>query len=469
MSYLKSLIYALFSLPALCNSLLATSEMTSSRGLVRLHEQFFGDTDNHRFNIISKRILEHNRFISSREIKINKFRKMSASPYNFFRATNHNFYADLETGKIRLPLNWDSADLVTWIVGDLHLGNVSYTNLADQDVNTDQLFIDDYDEAMILPVSLDLFRFLVSIELFSDELNFKFGQLKRMELLESALQEYRLKLNEQNSHLSKSDEPSDKPISTQTEDSSRKELLKKWTYARKGRRLFQAHNKSLAPVTGGFKDTLQHNWKHMLRKLPQIDALELEILDVKQRLRSGLGSLGVDKYYVLVSGPSKSVDDDRILELKEQKPTVFAINNPSLLEKFNHHYPENYALRNLNAQTAMRGILSRFQDQLQINDQFFLIREISPNDYNLKPNLVKSPKHFKQVVLKVAAKIAEYHLRARNKLYFSTAIFRSSTEKFLAKNISDLVFKSVEYAETIRSDHHLFASKISEILDEAIR
>lgn len=449
----------------------ASPEAPISQKLERLHEGFFGDTAQFRSKLIHQRIIEHNQFIKSRKIKIHKLKKMSSSVYNFYRATNHIFCADIQTGLINLPKGWDSKELSSWIVGDLHLGNVSYLkNTKSEDNISTQYFIDDYDEAMILPITLDLFRLLVSIELMSDELGFRIGKLKRLELYEAALQKYRQTIQESPSNVPKAYQgklKSSKPQIQIQESESRQKLLKKWTYARKGRRMFQTNNKSLAKVDASISKILRDKWSLLLRELSATDSRELKIMDMRYRLRSGLGSLGVEKIYLLVSGPSASLKDDRIIELKEQRDSSYSSNNPTLMSIFKNTYPTNKALRNLKAQVAMRGGLSRFENHIQIGSKYYLIKELSPDERGIRPDVFKSKDDFERVIIMTADLIAKYHLRARNNLYFSTTKFRRHVEKYLSATIPDLVAKSVEYAEQVKLDHHLFDSKLDKILNDA--
>ena len=85
-----------------------------------------------------------------------KFGKMRADPFIFLRGSCHLFYARLP----REPLF--TAAPLAWLCGDLHLENFGSfkgdNRLAYFDIN-------DFDEAILAPSTLDLVRFLASVQL----------------------------------------------------------------------------------------------------------------------------------------------------------------------------------------------------------------------------------------------------------------------------------------------------------------
>ena len=90
-----------------------------------------------------------------------KYAAMAESAFSFFRGTCHIFYQDL-LKKYPLPTS-----PLTWICGDLHLENFgSYkgqNHLLYFDMN-------DFDEAILAPLLLELTRLLVSVEIKTAEI-----------------------------------------------------------------------------------------------------------------------------------------------------------------------------------------------------------------------------------------------------------------------------------------------------------
>src|ERR1700722_19731643 len=106
-----------------------------------------------QFNDVTKRIVAFNeaRIPAMRPLK---YRLMQENAFWFFRGTCHLFYEDLAVadGFPRGPLGW--------ICGDLHLENFgSYRS------DNDQVYFDlnDFDEAILAPVTWEVVRLVTSI------------------------------------------------------------------------------------------------------------------------------------------------------------------------------------------------------------------------------------------------------------------------------------------------------------------
>ena len=101
---------------------------------------------------ISERIVAFNSDRLPRLITI-KYEAMMENHFRFFRGTNHIFYEDASTAV--LP---DSP--VCWISGDLHLENFGTYKSDNRLVYFD---LNDFDEAVLAPVALELARLATSI------------------------------------------------------------------------------------------------------------------------------------------------------------------------------------------------------------------------------------------------------------------------------------------------------------------
>lgn len=72
------------------------------------------------------------------------------------------------------------------------------------------------------------------------------------------------------------------------------------------------------------------------------------IKDIAKRLNAGTGSLGKERYYVLIEGPSTSQDDDVILDMKLQSaPTPYTYLGASTQTKYNSDFGSNHARRHM--------------------------------------------------------------------------------------------------------------------------
>ena len=99
--------------------------------------------------------------------KHEKFKKMRASPYAFFRGSNHIFWSDF-AGDWQVNRFGGSAFSRTWLQGDAHVYNMgAYLN----DIGAVSYGFDDYDDSLVADYQYDVWRFAISMVLDSKENN----------------------------------------------------------------------------------------------------------------------------------------------------------------------------------------------------------------------------------------------------------------------------------------------------------
>src|SRR5947209_9295104 len=124
-------------------------------------------------------ILESNRGRKPSLVRL-KLRRMAKDPFAFFRGTDHLFAT--HWARLAPP---DVGPSVL-ICGDLHLENFGAYRAADGDYLYD---INDFDEALVAPCSLDLVRCTTSILLAAQ--NWKYTPVQAMRNLLAFLDRYR--------------------------------------------------------------------------------------------------------------------------------------------------------------------------------------------------------------------------------------------------------------------------------------
>jgi uncharacterized protein (DUF2252 family) len=93
-----------------------------------------------------------------------KMQKMKASPFAFYRGTDHIFYRDMQTLPSSVFVN--SSTSTIWLEGDMHLQNLG----GMRDSNDNNVFdTTDFDEGYLGPYVWDLRRMAVSILLAARE------------------------------------------------------------------------------------------------------------------------------------------------------------------------------------------------------------------------------------------------------------------------------------------------------------
>ena len=105
--------------------------------------------------------IEHHNSALSPVSRSEKFAKMKASPFSFFRGTNHLFWSDF-AGDWQVNRFGGSAFSRTWLQGDAHVYNMgAYLN----DIGVVSYGFDDYDDSLVADYQYDIWRFAVSMVL----------------------------------------------------------------------------------------------------------------------------------------------------------------------------------------------------------------------------------------------------------------------------------------------------------------
>lgn len=237
-----------------------------------------------------------------------KYAKMRTSPYVFLRGTCHLFYDRLQAGS--LPADAPTA----WICGDLHLENFGSYKGDNRLVYFD---INDFDEAILGPVSLDLVRLLASV--FAAGGGLRITQNQAVLLCSEFITAYGSALESGKASWLDRDSADGlvKALLDALKNRSRVEHLDKYTKLAKksrvircdGERSLKANDKEVARATA-LVDTYAATQK---------DKKFFDVIDVAHRI-AGAGSLGVERYIVLVKGKG-SPDENYLLDVKQSLPS----------------------------------------------------------------------------------------------------------------------------------------------------
>ena len=109
---------------------------------------------------VCEQIEHHNSHLSPAS-RGQKFMKMKASPFSFFRGTNHIFWADF-AGNWQINRFGGSVFSRTWLQGDAHVYNMgAFLN----DLEDISYGFDDFDDSLVADYQYDVWRFAVSMVL----------------------------------------------------------------------------------------------------------------------------------------------------------------------------------------------------------------------------------------------------------------------------------------------------------------
>lgn len=248
----------------------------------------------------------------------------AASAFPFFRATAHLFYLDMATHPSAFTTEQTA---YTWLTGDAHIGNFG----ARRDSSGAAVFgIADFDEGYFGQYIWDLRRLAVSLVLLGRQNHIADGGITaaiqalagayedRMATFRGNRGELPFRLTEDNTSGVVQD------TIRRAAQAEATRLLDKYTERNEGglRRFVEAHE-DLAPVSSGTRGALLAAMDNYAASIPPAirqGPAFYNVMDVRQRLGAGMGSLGKMRWYLLLQGN----DDQVLLEVKQAIPSAVA-------------------------------------------------------------------------------------------------------------------------------------------------
>ncbi len=291
-----------------------------------------------------------------------KYCNMRASPFVFLRGTCHLFYR-------RLPADalFDEAPPV-WSCGDLHVQNFgSYKG----DNGLVYFDLNDFDEALLAPATLDLVRFLCSVLVAAPDMGV--GRKEARALGSAFLDSYLATLVAGRARWVERDTADGliRSLLAGLHGRLRPAFLDGRT-ERKGkhRRLRLDKGKAL-PVTASQRERVTALIGGLAGQHDDSDFFE--VLDVARRI-AGNGSLGVDRYVILVRGQG-SPDGNELLDLKEALPS-------SVLPRVATPQPDwrSEADRVVSIQQRMQAVPMAFLQPLRWRKRSYMLRALQPSE-----------------------------------------------------------------------------------------
>ncbi|MEO6922126.1 MAG: DUF2252 domain-containing protein [Collimonas sp.] len=343
---------------------------------------------------VVKRIQEYNAGRDPQRLQL-KYKNIRNDPFTFLRGTCHLFYERLPySGLMRTaPL--------AWICGDLHLENFgSYkgdNRLAYFDMN-------DFDEAVLAPASWELVRFLTSVLIAADGSSSNPADTRL--LCRSFIDAYTNALT-----LGKS-----RWIERDTAPGMVGDLLNglrgrlRSTYLdmrtlRKGKqRTLRLDGKKALPVTDKQRAKVTGFMQKFASEQPNPEFYK--VLDVARRI-AGTGSLGVDRYVILIEGKG-SPDGNFLLDLKQALPS-------SLTPFLKVAQPKwtSDAQRVVSLQRRCQAVSMAFLQPVMLGKTSYVLRGLQPSEDRVT---LKQPRHsvseIQQVMTVMGSIVAWAQLRS---------------------------------------------------------
>jgi len=291
-----------------------------------------------------------------------KYTNLRKSPFVFLRGTCHLFYERLPEARMRV-----NAPLV-WACGDLHLENFGSFKGDNRLVYFD---INDFDESALAPASWDLVRFLTSVLLAADDLKADAGEARK--LCDAFVRAYAATLAAGSPRWVERDTAGGliEELLGSLESRTRVHHLNERTERKNGRRRIRCDGKRALPLS----DAERTRVEKMIRAHAKAqDRPEFfEVLDVAHRI-AGTGSLGLERYVVLVEGKG-SPNANYLLDLKQSVAS-------SLLPQLKVKQPAfaTQAHRIVAAQQRVQAAPMAFLHPIERRKSSYVLRGLQPSE-----------------------------------------------------------------------------------------
>lgn len=291
-----------------------------------------------------------------------KYAAMRASPFTFLRGTCHLFYARMARGGVH-----KSAPPV-WVCGDLHLENFGSYKGDNRLVYFD---INDFDESALAPASWDLVRFLASVQVGAATL--KVGGAKAQRLCETFIEAYADALALGKAYWVERDTATGlvRDLLDNLRGRERAAFIAERTHLDGKNHRLNTDGKKALKATRDQRRRVVAFMREFAKTQPEPSFFE--VLDVARRI-AGTGSLGVERYVILVRGKG-SPERHYLLDLKASSATSLAPRLKLVQPKFASH-----AARVVAVQRRMQAVPMDFLHAVRFGENPGVLRGLQPSE-----------------------------------------------------------------------------------------
>jgi uncharacterized protein (DUF2252 family) len=374
-----------------------------------------------------------------------KYKFMRESLFRFYRGTCHLFYEDLT----KKGLAHDAP--IGWICGDLHLENFgsfrSNNGLVYFDLN-------DFDEAVLAPVTWEVVRFVTSIFVGFESLGIDCRKAEKMALLYLKTYTETLKGGKSEYIEAGTSEGIVKDFLKAASRKGQKDIITKRTFlSKRDRRILLDNPKHLAVKCDLKRDLLAHlaTWL----KNDDNSPYNYRPIDVIFRV-AGTGSVGLDRFTFLLKTLNHTGDKYFLLDMKQAAPSSL---RPFLIIDQPHW--ESEALRVTTVQKKMQNRVPALLSTSSFQGNHYIMQEMQPTKDSIDFNLLKRKyREMYRVVSSMALLTASAQLRSSGQLGSATT---DELIAFANKDgwQSDIVAYAINYAATVKQYYSEFRNEFN--------
>lgn len=380
---------------------------------------------------INKKIKLFNEGRYAETLKL-KYELMRADKFRFLRATTHLFYEDIPAGSFLLNSPY------AWICGDLHLENLgSYK--ADNRIA--YFNVNDFDECLLAPCLLDVYRLIISVIVSSSNLRLSVDDARLLcttyidTYLNTLRQGYIRTLEKQTAR------GVIKKFLKNVSKREREDFLKDHIYKKNGKYKLLIDKTHSLPISNSKKEeisSLIKKWAKQ-RNNPHF----YDVHDIAFRI-AGTSSLGLERYVLLVEGRGMP-DEAFLLDLKETAPSCAAQYSPAEQPAW-----KDDAERLIEVQRRILSAPPALLADIHIGKKPFIMKELQPQADRINYTLFRGNiKKLKNMLEDMAAISAWDTLRTGGRQGSAIAdefIYFAKDAALLKKNLLNAAFA---YTNTI--------------------
>lgn len=369
-----------------------------------------------------------------------KYRVMRASPFGFLRGTCHLFYDQLPRhGVIKsAPMAWSS--------GDLHLENFGSFKGDNGLVYFD---INDFDEAALAPATFDLVRMLTSVRIAADDSSINASDAEH--LCSAFVDSYAAALGAGKSYWIERETARGmvRSLLNGLRVRGRPQFLHSRTLLKGNKRVLRVDGAKALPATQAQRTSVASFVAEFAKTQSNPDFFS--IIDVARRV-AGTGSLGVDRYTILIKGKG-SPDGNYLLDLKQALPSALAcrvtVDQPQWRTE---------ADRIVTVQRRMQAVSMAFLHSVRFAEKPFVLRALQPSEDRVTLRVARQSRADLENLVQTMGRLTAWaQLRSAGRAGSSSAdelIDFGERRKWRAK----LLAASQECAARVRVDANAFNS-----------
>jgi uncharacterized protein (DUF2252 family) len=391
-----------------------------------------------------------------------KFRKMAAGPFAFYRGSACLFYADMEREEDRWANERTSR---VWIQGDLHAENFGTY------MDGDGVFVfdvNDFDEAYLGHFTWDIKRMVASVALLAWMKAISDADIASLieTYVQAYVQQVRYFVDSDRDHeYSLRLETTDgeiREILLETRLNTRVDLLEKMTLVDEGFERRFRRGPGVRELDAAERAGVQDAFDAYLQTIPETKrfrSLTYEVKDIVGRKGFGIGSAGLPAYNILVEGPTQALENDVVLSMKQGNVAAPSriVRDERIKRYFKHH-----GHRTAVSQRALQAHADPWLGYTEMDGVGFVVSELSPYVEDFDWSDLTEPEQMAPVLDYLGRATAKVHCVADKDSDPTIVGFQTEDEIIEAVTgneeefVEEMVAFGTGYSEIARDDHRLF-------------